>query len=449
MNATLTSRARAALLLAAFATLAVAACAKDDISGPTEQIGPPLLDIEIQPAGAPAFPTGTFTLNTRRDTMTITLRNLPPLPAGSSYQVLLVDSATSGTAGANNAIPATGRLIRSDSSTRPVTRDSSVAIVRRDTAAATSVVDTGGTLRAFTLRITNASINDDIAKYSHVVVVVTTSPATAATRIDAATKRGFLWARYRNTGVTPVAFATTGTFTFGTFAINSAGRLAYTIQGTAIGAFYGDQFRANFSKLIRPPEGFQYVAWLIDERTGKQLRLGGLETPVPERRSLVNSDVEQGSSLTDVAIFAAQLRAPVDTADNYTRFVLLLEPKGGSVAVAGGAEAFAAAIPVSVSSRHPAAGKLFGTVQSTSSKPVANTTLYLTGVGFTNPLQVAVADATGAFRFRTVNTGAYILNVIPPGDNTVRSKIPVTIAARRKSANEVVGDSIFVMVTIP
>ena len=449
MSATFTPRTRAALLFAAFATLAAAACAKDDISGPAEQVGPPLLDIEIQPAGAPAFPAGSFTLNTRRDTMTLTLRNLPPLPAGSAYQVLLVDSATSGSASANNAIPATGRLIRSDSSTRPVTRDSSVGVVRRDTVAATSRVDTGGTLRSFTLRITNASINDDIAKYSHVVVVVTTSPATAATRFDPATRRGFLWARYRNAGVTPVAFASTGTLTFGSFSITSAMRLAFSIQGTAIGAFYGDQFRANFSKLIRPPEGFQYVAWLLDERTGKQLRLGGLETPVPERRSLVNSDVETGSSLTDVAIFAAQLRAPVDTADNYTRFVLLLEPKAGPAAVAGGAEAFAAPIPVSVSSRHPGAGKLFGTVGSTSSRPVANTTLYLTGVGFTNPLQVAVADATGAFRFRTVNTGSYVLNAIPPGDTQARSSTPVTIAAVRNSSNEVVGDSVFVTVTIP
>ena len=30
----------------------IAACAQDDISGPVDQIGPPLLDMEVQPAAA-------------------------------------------------------------------------------------------------------------------------------------------------------------------------------------------------------------------------------------------------------------------------------------------------------------------------------------------------------------------------------------------------------------
>lgn len=413
----------------------IAACAQDDISGPVDQIGPPLLDMELAPAAAAPFGGNTVS-RVATDSLSIQLQNLPAVPTGTVYQVLLVDS----TATTSNATVATGRLITTTTVTRPINRDVAVRDAFSDTVAATSTIAPSQSNTTLDFLITDASLGGNIAAYTHVVVVVSTTPATGTITLGPDEQRGFL-ARHTSSG----------SFSTGTWSINSTLRRPYSIQGSGISAFVGDpvidggtDFRATFERILRPPEGFRYVGYLIDERTGINYRLGGLLTPVPENRALTDADTETGSFLTDVAIVNSQLRSPVDDADNYTRFVLVLEPKGAAgLSRAPLTEVLNGSVPTSVASRHPGAGKLYGTLTGSQ---VDSATVFLTGVGLTTPLAVRVAEADGDFAFRTVQVGSYTVNVIPLGDSIVRASQNVTIGVNPATS---VGDSVFVTLAIP
>lgn len=435
------SMRRLAAFGAVFAVIGVAACNQDDISGPVDQFGPPLLDIEVGPASSPVWPAASNTINAARDTMRITLSNLPPLPTGAAYQVWLVDTASA----ANNAVVASGQVVVTTTSTRPVNRDSSVTITTADTAASANTITATGANKTAVMTITNASIGGTIATYTHAIVTVTGTPATGAQTVGADDQVGFLSRRYRS-GTT----YSTGGFTFGTWSINSAKRQPYTITAAGInGAFWGDSIIVNVDRTLRPPAGFQYVGWLIDDRTGIQQRLGGLTTPPPESRSLQNADTETGTFLTTVAIVDAQLRAAAMDPDNYTRFVLVLEPKMGAAPRASSAEAFAGQIPKSVASRHSSAGRMGGKVTSTSGATVTGTTVFLTGRNLSTPLLVANADASGSFLFRTVQVGDYTVKAIPPGGTAVVDSVNVTVGFQPDPAGGFKGDSVFVQLRIP
>ena len=425
-----TSRWRAAL--GALIVLgAVAACEQDDISGPVDQIGPPLLDMELAPAASAPFGGNSIAISGTEDTLEVRLSNLPAPPAGTVYQVILVDSA----AGGANALVATGDLIVSTETIRPIDPDNSAIDVTEDTTLATDVLVPSVSDAVMDFLITDASIGANIAAYTHVIVAVSTTPASGAITLGPDEQRGFLSRRLTSGG----SLAT------GTWSINSSLRRPFSIQGTGISAFVGDDLRATFERLLRPPEGFHYVAWLVDERTGINLRLGGLLTPVPENRPLDDADTESGTFLTDVAIVNSQLRAPVDVADNYTRFVLTLEPKGaGGMARAPLTEVLQGSVPTSVASRHPGAGKIYGKVTGAGS--VDSTTLFLTGRGLTTPLLVRLSDVNGDFAFRTVQIGEYTLHAIPLGDSVVRATSDVAVTYTPGAA---AGDSIYVTLNIP
>lgn len=425
-----TSRMRAAV--GVFIVLgAVAACEQDDISGPVDQIGPPLLDMELAPAASSPFTGNSATLADTEDSLTIHLNHLPAVPSGTVYQVILVDSAGTGA----NALVATGDLVVTSSNVRPVNRDSAVTEVTADTSLATDVLAPDRSDAVMDFLITDASIGANISAYTHVIVVATTAPASGSVTLGADEQRGFLSRR----------LSSNGSLAAGTWSINKSLRLPFSIQGTGISAFFGDDLRATFERLLRPPEGFQYVGWLLDERTGINLRLGGLLTPVPENRPLVNADTESGSFLTDVAIVNSQLRAPVEGQDNYTRFALVLEPKGGEgLTRAPLSEVLQGAVPTSVASRHPSAGKLYGTV--TGSGTLDSTTVFVTGQGLTTPLLVTNTDASGAFRFRSIQIGAYTVHAVPPGDSVVRATADVVITHTPGAA---AGDSLFVTLALP
>lgn len=418
----------ASIGIAAIVLGAMVACSQDDISGPASQIGEPLLDIELQPA-TPRNPSANVSLNATDDTMVIRFANLPPLPEGTVYQVLLVDSAS------NTAVVGSGQLVVMTLQTRPLTRDSVLTDTTTDTTAVTSI-DVWGNNRQVELTITDADIGGNIAAYSHVVVVATTTPGN--TTIGADEPFGFLSRRIGD-----------GNMTFGTWSLNSALRQPWAIRGSSTNAtFWGDEFIANFERILRPPHGFQYVAWMIDSRTDIQQRIGGLTTPPPDRRSLANADVEDGSFLTDVAIVEAYIRAAVESPDNYQRLVITLEPKGaGPAPRASTAEVFAANIPTSISSRHAAPGRLAG--QVTGSGRLDSNTVFLTGRGQTTPILVNITNAAGEFLIRTVPVGDYTVNLIPYGGTTIVDTEDITITPVQRPDGSFAGDSVFVTLNLP
>lgn len=409
-------------------TLGIVACEQDPISGPVDQIGPPLLDIELQPS-TPVNPSASASLNAAKDTLVLTLRNLPPLPTGTVYHVLLVDSAST------TAVAGAGELVVTTLQTRPLTRDSALVDTTITTSASDGTLDVWGGRNTAVLTITDADIGGNLSAYSHIVVVATDQPTTT---IAADEPLGFL-----------ARSMSSGNLAFGTWSLNSSLRRPFSITGSSVNAaLWGDELIANFERILRPPHGFQYVAWLIDGRTDIQYRVGGLTTPPPERRPLEDADVEIGSFMTEVALVESYLRAPADIPDNYQRLVLLLEPKGtGGAPRASTAEVFAANIPTSIGGRHPGAGRLAGKV--TGGGNLDSTTVFLTGRGETTPLLANITNAAGDFLFRTVQVGDYTIHVIPRGGTTIVTSQDVTISTVTEPDGRVHGDSVFVTLNIP
>jgi hypothetical protein len=444
---------RPRLTLLGFAALVgiASACELDETAGLSRTLGDPLLDITLGPAGDAVYPTATHDVtlsagSTQRDTLTLTLRNLGPLPAGAVYQVYVVDSSTVD-AGGNNLTPVGGRLIRQTRIRRPIDRDNTVIEVRTDTTAAATAITSADTNQTFIMRIATPVVRTG----THVVVGIAPAAQTAATRLDRTTRFGFLASRYR-TGTT---FANTGTTTFGSWAINTARRLPFIPSSATInGAFRGSTVRLNIRDLIRPPVGFRYAAWVIDTRTGAAARLGGLMTPVPSNRSLDDADVGQDGFLTDVAMIEAQMRGDTASAgnvrwENFTRIDVLLEPKGSAPpTMPGGAFVLSGPVPQSVASRSPGAGKVSGTVTSTSNGNRTGATIFLTGVNDRIPKLVTNASATGTFLFRTVSIGQYRAFVVPPGGSTATDSVNVTIGTREVDG-VTVGDSVGIALRIP
>lgn len=460
---------------AAVMIVALAACESDPLSGPAKIVGDVLLDLTVTPAAVTIPPNGTVaisggtcttgcgTATPNRDTLTVTLNNLSPLAGGMSYQVLLAaDSAIR--AGSDAALPhlrpVSGRIIRTRRSGRPVNRDSVFTATVIDTTGATvpvPLVLTGtDTNHTYVMRIIGVPQGDSTRKYTHVVVTATATPLTSSTRLTPTDRIGFLFAMFRDTKntVNPADDSYAGaSFTIGSFAVNRSRILRFSTTASVNGAIRGREIRINYRGLTRPPQGFRYASWLIDARTGAQVRLGELKTPEPGAVSLDDADVGSAAYLTPDGIVNAEVRANADTLgiefDDFTRYALVLEAKGPPPARAPGWEIMAGQIPQSVASRHPIPGTLTGVVTSSSSAPVLGTTLYLTGVGLSNVLITTNAAADGKYRFRTVNVGSYTLHVIPKNGTADAATAPVTIGTHKNATGALVGDSVNVNVTIP
>ena len=452
---------RLASFAAALTLVGTVACEDDPLSGPARIVGDVLLDMIVSPAAVTVPPGGSIAISGgNRDTLTVTLQNLSPLPAGMSYQVLLgADSAAR--AGADAALPhlrpVSGRIIRQVRASRPVNRDSIAVSRATDTTLSAPLVLTGAdTNHTYTMRIIGVPQGDSVRKYTHVVVTVTSSPLTASTTVDPNSRVGFLWAMFRDTKATVSTTDDTfagANFTLGSFAVNRGRLFRFSSSATVNAAIRGREIRINYRGLVRPPQGLRYASWLIDARTGAQVRLGELLTPEPGSVSLEDADVGTAAYLTPDGIVSAEVRGNADSLgiefDDFTRYALVLEAQGAAPARAPGWEIMVGNIPQSVASRHPAPGTITGTVTSTSGGAVTGTTLYLTGVGLTNALLVTNANATGFFRFRSVNVGSYTLHAIPPNGTSDAAAVPVTVGTRVDADGVTRGDSVNVNVTIP
>ncbi|MHB8838849.1 MAG: carboxypeptidase-like regulatory domain-containing protein [Gemmatimonadaceae bacterium] len=428
------------LIAAAGAACVLAACQTDPISGPSKIVGDPLLDMVLGPAGNSAFPVvsgARITTAAARDTIEFTVNNLPPTGAGVTYQLALVDTAT------GNMTAPSARIIRTMRSRRPVNRDSSVAMIKADTATAAqfAISDTATTA---SIRIASTAI----PSYTHVLLRASGQGAVPAT--IGAGRNGFLSFRYKS----GAAYAVQASM-FGSFAQASANRLPFSVSAYVVNAtFWGEQIRLSFRNLIRPPAGFRYAAWLVDERTGTATRVGGILSPVPENAPLDDADLGSGKWYNDVGILESQVRGDMKALNvepqNYTFLALVLEPYGGTAPPArpGVAYVLSASIPNSVASRSATPGKIFGTVTSASGKSLLNTTVYLQGINMTVPGQVGSATATGTWQFRAVPTGTYKVYAIPFGDAVIRDSATVTLGSKPVN-NVLTGDSLFVTLRIP
>jgi len=435
------TRSRLTAIVRACATLALVACQVDGASGLLTVYGDPLLDMSLGPASNAAFPSianQRITAAAARDTIEFTVNNLPPVGIANAYQIALTDSAT------GNTVAAISRIIRTVRSRRPVTRDSSVIVATVDTTIGAQfyVLDTATTIA---IRIAHANIPN----YTH-VLLRTGGEGAIPFLLGAATRTAFLSFRYKS----GTAFAVQSAV-LGTWAMASAGRVPFSAAATVVDAsFWGESVRIDLRNLTRPPAGFRYAVWLVDDRTGTVARLGGLIAPLPNSRSLDDADVGSAPWYTTTMIPEARVRADMRALgvvpQDFTTLAVVIEPYGGYAPPSrpGTGVVLSAAMPSSVASRSASPGKIVGTVTSTSGRNVANTTVYLRGINMTIPSQVTTAAATGAWQFASVPTGVFKAYAIPVGDVAPRDSATVTVSA--KSVNgKLAGDSVFVTLRIP
>jgi hypothetical protein len=435
------TRSRLWAIVLACATLALVACQSDGASGLSTVYGDPLLDMSLGPASNAAFPSITnprITAAAARDTIEFTARNLPPVGIGNAYQIVLADSAT------GNAISPTSRIIRTVRSRRPVTRDSSVIVATIDTTIGSQfyVLDTATTIA---IRIANTSIPN----YTH-VLLRSGGEGAVPFLLGAATRTAFLSFRYKS-GATYTAEGAV----LGSWAPASAARVPFGATATVVDAsFWGSSVRIDLRNLSRPPAGFSYAVWLVDDRSGTATRLGGLIAPLPDSRSLDDADVGNAPWYTTATIPEARVRSDMGALgvvpQDFTMLAVVIEPYGGYAPPTHPGTSFvlSAAMPSSVASRSASPGKIVGTVTSTSGKNVANTTVYLRGINMTIPSQVTTAAATGAWQFASVPTGVFRAYAIPVGDVAPRDSATVTVGARTVNG-KLAGDSVFVTLRIP
>lgn len=342
-------RAARTLLAAAGAALVLVACQSDPVSGPSRIVGEPLLDMDFGPAGNSVFPSFSaqrITAATARDTIEFTVNALPPTGTGNTYQIVLVDTATGSVAAP------TSRIIRTVRSRRPVNADSSVTLTKVDTSTAAqfSIADTATTV---VIRIVSTAIPN----YNH-VVLRTAGEGSIPSSLPP-TRTGFLSFRFKNGTTFAIANSV-----FGSFAKATADRLPFLVSANTVNAaFWGDQVRLTFRNLMRPPAGFRYAAWMVDERTGTATRLGGILSPVPDNRPLDDADLGTSGWYTSVGVPDAQVRGDMKALrivpEDYTFLTLALEPYGGSAPPTrpGTSYVLSAAIPAAVSSRSASPGK--------------------------------------------------------------------------------------------
>jgi len=348
-------RPRVRVLAVVASALILAACRADPVAGPSRFSGEPLLNMTLGPAANAVYPTLSgqrITAAPARDTIEFTVDALPPTGMSNTYQIVVADSATGRT------LISPARIIRTTRTRRPVTRDSSVTVVTADTSKAVlfSIADT-----ATTVRITIADTN--LTRFTH-VVLRSAGEGSIPGVVSVGQRTGFLSFRY-HTGTT---YAVADNV-FGSWARHSADRLPFAVQADVVNAaFWGDWVRLSIRGLMRPPAGFRYAAWLVDERTGTATRLGGLLTPVPDDRPLDEADLATGPWLTSTGIVEAQVRGDMKALhikpEDYTFLTLLVEPYGGAAPPArpGTSYVLSAAIPASVSSRSASPGQGFGSV---------------------------------------------------------------------------------------
>ena len=434
-------RSRPVAIALTCAALALVACESDGTSGLSRVYGDPLLDMALGQASTAAFPSITnqrITAAAARDTIGFTVNNLPPIDITNAYQIVLADSAT------GSAIAPTSRIIRTVRRRRPVNRDSSVIVSTVDTTfgAQFYVLDTATTIA---IRIANASIPN----YTH-VLLRSGGEGAVPFLLGTATRTAFLSFRYKS-GATYVVQSAV----LGSWAPASAARVPFSATATVVDAsFWGELVRIDLRHLSRPPAGFRYAVWLVDDRTGTATRLGGLIAPLPDSRSLDDADVGIAPWYTPTTIPEARVRSDLGALgivpQDFTMLAIVIEPYGGYSPPSrpGTGVVLSAAMPSAVASRSAAPGKVVGTVTSTSGKNVVNTTVYLRGIDMTIPNQVTTASATGAWQFASVPTGVFKAYAIPVGDVAPRDSATVTV--RAKSVNgTLTGDSVFVTLRIP
>jgi hypothetical protein len=307
----------------ALAALGLSACI-DESAGPVALSGKPAVRVGLDLV-ARAIPGGTVTgriSGVEGDSLVLVINNLPALAGGQRYQVWLAEEETR----------AATRIGVRYTMQRPDTTgfdefDGRPIIEWRDVAPLATVQAFDGTTGfRHILRLTRAELAAaglDLSGFSHVVVTVGSS--------DASPFSAPAPAHFRYRGLSTAAL-TAGVVRFGFDPGTAATGLGWVpFGGGSVEWLNVEGFGLMAQRIARPPLGFFYEVWLVDEAGAGRLRLGEVLTPGPEFASLRDADVADGEFVTRGEMLrAARYHRWADlgaTPDQFAALVIVLKSK--------------------------------------------------------------------------------------------------------------------------
>lgn len=204
---------------------------------------------------------------------------------------------------------------------------------------------------------TLTSASDSVGFFTHVILTI---QATGQTAPSAAK---FLWAQFADQKGTPDVYSddtriSPATQRFGTFSTEQKRAvLLYTLSGSGLGGYWGDEVRVEIRNLTVPPVGFFYEGWLGGAASNASL--GPIVTPLEEGYASLR-DLDTDPGLTQYVVegklvkslqrsFASQLG--INYYD-YTDHFLVLTPKLRANSLPPG-RVLAGFVPAAVRARRP------------------------------------------------------------------------------------------------
>ena len=316
-------RTRSGIMIAAALTVAVAAC-KEDRASVFSPVGPPSYD-------APSFgrgvslpgvgtvvnqPAGRIGVSPHADTIVFVLTDLRDLAGGAGYVFWAADSGAA-------PVRLTGDILEffmRDSTVGgvpvedPLTGD---VIQVPDTNVISNVDTYSGTTDLEIAEIEARMAATGAAGMNSAIVGIEASPASPTGAIQ------FLWRRIGVVGTGsmwlgnfggPSDVATLCSCASDTIAENADLDYVYSVTSSRlIAGFRGDEVSIDLDQIGRPPVGFQYRGWLIDDN-GMGTLISGLLSQADGATDLGDPDTDDAlvaigfDPRTDQAIPAARIR---------------------------------------------------------------------------------------------------------------------------------------------
>jgi len=297
-------RIRSSMLIAA--GLAGLAACQEDRAYVTAPIGPPSYDFRAF-AALGLIPGGSVA-TVGADTVAFTLRNLAALASGG-YTFWAADTSATG------YVKLTGNVLE---------------IFLRDSLDAGVPVPDPVTEEVIQVQDTTVIANVDTyagptdpAVFSVVARMASTGATglnSAVVSLDGSGTGQFLWRRFEVEGAGALFFgnfggpAGEGTLVTDTIASAADDDFVFTIVSSRlVGGFRGDEVSVELQGLGRPPEGFVYQGYLVDDNDAGTM-VDVLRTTYPERADLTDVDTDDARVLIgfdprrDQTVVPAQIR---------------------------------------------------------------------------------------------------------------------------------------------
>lgn len=255
------------------------------------------------------------------------VRDLEPLAEGTPYQAWLVNGVT----GAST--PATGDYFTIETITvvDELGQQTRVDVPSADTIRTANFEGTENPDIRHVFVVRNRTIDPEaLGDFTHVTLARPGSQGSL--------EAPAFWAQYLEQSGTPDdlsddIFIPSDAFKLGAFDMaNPPESRVFTVGGSGEGLIWQDELGMLFRSLIRPPSGYHYEVWLVDNE-GAVLSMGGLTTPAPGFESLEDADTEvHPEFMTQTRILEAAKYAPIPDGYDLSTLAavrLTLEPKAG------------------------------------------------------------------------------------------------------------------------